>query len=370
MRVGFLSIERSTVDVREAEIAMFDNGHTADAFMTVKTEDIDRAILHLRTFCDAIVVDGNVSAFYETYKDTLSTHPEHFELDGKLHSVTRNVTPEYLTDRFLPILNKKSKKRFATVVFKTYRKSESELRELLKEYLTKKSKVQIGFFPDFMECEVHARCATSMAQEDMTAISQKLDKILGAFTYAYERISLEECVSQMLREEGLKLKIAESFTGGAIGAAFTKLAHASEFLIEDVVTYSATSKNKRLGVPLEIIAEKGAVSGDTAYNMALGLMNGDCDIAIATTGNAGPSAQNGAVGLCYIALGLKIKKSIGVFKYMFDGDRESNIKSGVKNALLLIYSGILEHKRALLSMQQTAAAQPTPTVASSDDVNY
>lgn len=368
MRVGFLSIGRSTVNVRETEMLMFDNGHTVDAYMTVGPNDIDRAVLHLRTFCDAIVIDGNVAAFYDTYKDTLSTRPEHFELDGILHSAVRNVTPEFLTDRFLPILNKKSKKRYATIVFKTYNKSESELRVLLKDYLTKKSKVQIGFFPDFMECEVHARCQTNMAQEDMTAISQKLDKLLGGFTYAYERMSLEECVSHMLREEGLKLKIAESFTGGAIGASLTRLPHASEFLVEDVVTYSVASKHKRLGVPLEIIAEHGAVSGDTAYNMALGLMSGDCDIAIATTGNAGPSAQNGQVGLCYIALGLKIKKSIGVFKYVFDGDRESNIASGVKNALLLIYSGILEHKRAdKLRKMQAAAQQPAPEKTDGDN---
>ncbi|MCX4313605.1 MAG: nicotinamide-nucleotide amidohydrolase family protein [Clostridia bacterium] len=374
MKVGFLSVERTTVDVREAKIAMFDSGHTADAFLTVGAEEIDRAVTYLRTFCDAIVIDGNTAAFYDTYKDTLSSRPEHFELDGKLHSVVREVTPEFLTERFLPLVNKKTKKRYATIVFKTYRKSESELRILLKDYLTKKSKVQIGFFPDFMECEVHARCLTSMAQEDMTAVSQKLDKILGGFTYAYERISLEECVSQMLREEGLKLKIAESFTGGAIGAALTKLPGASEFLMEDVVTYSVASKNKRLGVPLEVIAEKGAVSGDTAYNMAYGLMSsGDCDIAIATTGNAGPSSQNGTVGLCYIALGLTWQKRVGVFKYLFDGDRECNIASGVKNALLLVYSGILDcKKQARLQAQQQPPQQPAvnPTAVPATPDNF
>lgn len=356
MRVGFLSVDRSTVDKREAEIAMFDNGHTADVFMTVQSADIDRAVTDLRAICDAIIIDGNVAAFYDAYKDTLSSRPDHFELDGKLHSVVRTVTPEYLADRFLPLLNKKGKKRYATVVFKTYGKSESELRILLKEYLTKKSKVQIGFFPEFLECEVHARCATNMAKEEMNALSQKLDGILGAFTYAYERISLQECVAQMLKEEGLKLKIAESFTGGALGATFTALAGASEYLVEDVVAYSVASKHKRLGVPMEVIAEKGAVSGDTAYNMALGLMSaGDCDIAVATTGNAGPAAQSGAVGLCYIALGITKQKSIGVFKYVFDGDRVDNIQSGVKNALLLIYSGILEYKKSSASVQTDAA---------------
>ena len=183
MKVGFLSVERQTVDVREAKIALFDNGHEAATFMTVESDAIDFALTHMRAVCDAIVVDGNTSAFYDTYKDTLSSRPDHFELDEKLHSVVREVTPEFLTDKFIPLLNKKVKKRFAVMVFKTYGKSVAELKAELKDYCTKKSKVRIEFFPDFLECEVHARCSTNMAQDEMNIISARLDGILGGCTY-------------------------------------------------------------------------------------------------------------------------------------------------------------------------------------------
>ncbi|MDE6618755.1 MAG: CinA family protein [Clostridiales bacterium] len=358
MKVGFLSVEHQTVDPRTAKMALFDNCHTADLFVTAEVGEIDGAINMLRATCDAIVIDGNVDAFYDAYKDTLSHRPDHFELDGKLHSVAAKVDYKFLTDKFIPLLNKKVKKRYAVIVFKTYGKSVDELKTILKEYMTKKSKVQFGFFEDFLECEVHARVATNIAKEDMNVISDRLVELLGGCTYAYEDISINERVAQILRAEGLKIKIAESFTGGALGAAFTSVAGASDYLMEDVVTYSVASKNKRLGVPFETIAAKGVVSGDTAYNMALGLMaSGDCDIAIATTGNAGPSVQNGALGLCYVALGITSQKSIAVIKYVFGGDRDYNIKSGVKNAMFLLYESLISYRRQKKQREAMAAAQ-------------
>lgn len=366
MKVGFLSIGRSTVDAREVNIALFDNGHSAEMFVTVEPPQIDSALNTMRQACDAIVIDGNVTDFYDAYKDTLVNRSDHFELDGKLHSVTRAVTAEYLNDRFMPLINKKGKKRYGIIVFKTYGKSLDELKTLLKDYTTKKSKVQLGFFPDFLECEIHARFNAAMAKEDMNDLSIKLNELLYGCTYSYERMTIAGRVAQMLKEEGLKIKIAESFTGGALASAFTSMPGASEYFAEGLVTYTVAAKNKRLGVPLEVIAEKGVVSGDTAYNMALGLMkSGECDIAVATTGNAGPTAQSGAVGLCYIAIGLRAEKSVAVVKYTFDGDRDYNIRCGVKNAMFLLYESLVSYRaqksNVAAKMQQVAGAYGDPT---------
>lgn len=361
MKVGFLSVEKQTVDVRTAKMALFDNGHTADIFVTTEAADIDNALGMLRTSCDAIVIDGNVEAFYNTYKDTLSSRHDNFDFDGKLHSIAANVTYEYMTEKFMPLINKKVKKRYAVMVFKTYGKTVDELKALLKDYMGKKSKVQFGFFEDFLECEVHARCSTNIAKEEMNIVSERLVELLHGCTYAYEDISINKRLAQMLKAEGLKVKLAESFTGGALGAAFTSVAGASDFLVEDIVSYSVVSKNKRLGVPFASIAEKGVVSGDTAYNMALGLMaSGDCDIAIATTGNAGPTVQSGALGLCYVALGITSQKSIAVIKYMFNGDRDFNIKCGVKNAMFLLYESLVSYRRQKAQQRQAAASPAQP----------
>ena len=85
MKVGFLSIGRSSVDLREAKIALFDGGHTCGPLLSVdEPSEIEWALSQLRTICDAIVIDGDHDAFYATFKDRLSTHPENFELDGKI----------------------------------------------------------------------------------------------------------------------------------------------------------------------------------------------------------------------------------------------------------------------------------------------
>jgi nicotinamide-nucleotide amidase len=82
----------------------------------------------------------------------------------------------------------------------------------------------------------------------------------------------------------------------------------------------------------------GAVSDQTAYEMALGLLNtGDCDIAIATTGLAGPKSDRSMlpVGLCFIAVGTKEK--VYVYRYKFDGTRRDITEKAINYALFTAF---------------------------------
>ncbi len=338
MKTGFLSIIDSSVDRADAEMALFDGGHTLGPIIAVSNpSEIEWALSQLRTVCDAIVIEGQTDAFYDMFGDRLSAHTDSFVIDSKLYCVTPAATSAFLNDKLVPLLNSKNKKRYHVIVFKTYGMSEDELRSMLKDYTKSRSKVQLGFFPSFMECEVHARGAASMSQTEFNSVMNNINQILYKCTYTLDRITIAERVAQMLIEQGLKLKIAESFTGGAIAQAFTSIPGASEYLVEDIVSYSVTSKINRLGLPAQAIAENGVVSSDTAYRMAVGLLDsGDCDVVIATTGNAGPSAISGAVGLCYIAIGNR--SEVHTMRYTFNGSREENIKRGVKNALFILYN--------------------------------
>lgn len=351
MKVGFLSIGSRKVDVRAAQMALFDSGHTAEAFVTVEPENVDWAVSQLRTVCDAIAVEGDINAFYAVYSD-LTERPSGFERDGKVFGLAQSITEDYLYDVFIPLINSKNKRtRYEVIIFKTLGKTESELKEILKDYLKRSSKVKIGIFPDFLECEVHARCSASMARTELTEISGKLNELLYKFTYAYDRTTLTECVAQLLKEQQLKIKTAESFTGGAIAKELTSVPGASEYFVEGLVTYSVASKIERLNIPAEVIAERGVISRDTAYNMVVGLIESrNCDIAIATTGNAGPTTGgNGQAGECYISIG--DKETAHTYKYTFDGTRDENIRCGVKNAMFLLYS-YLETRRLLLNSER------------------
>jgi len=65
----------------------------------------------------------------------------------------------------------------------------------------------------------------------------------------------------------------------------------------------------------------------------------------------------GAVGLCFIALGITSEKSIAVIKYSFDGDRDYNIKSGVKNALFLMYESLVGYRAQQSKLRQAQAQE-------------
>ena len=132
--------------------------------------------------------------------------------------------------------------------------------------------------------------------------------------------------------------MAVSFTGGGIGKRIVSVPGASEVYFEGVNTYDERAKIKRLGVSEYTLRTVGAVSDETAYEMAAGLLaSGDCDVSVATTGLAGPKSDRTElpVGLCYIAVGLKEK--VFVYRYKFEGTREEITETAINYALFLAY---------------------------------
>ena len=162
---------------------------------------------------------------------------------------------------------------------------------------------------------------------------------LGDTVYAMNSDNtLEEQLVTLLKLRRRKISVAESFTGGGIAKRITSVSGASEVYFEGLNTYDELSKTKRLGVSEYTLQTVGAVSDQTAYEMATGLLNtGCCDIAIATTGLAGPKTDRSMlpVGLCFIAVG--IKEQVLVYRYKFDGNREEITEKAINYALYLAY---------------------------------
>ncbi len=160
----------------------------------------------------------------------------------------------------------------------------------------------------------------------------------GDTMYALDDVSLEEQLVFLLKLRGQKLSVAESFTGGGIARRIVSVPGASEVYFEGLNTYNEQAKIKRLGVSKDTLSLKGAVSVDTAYEMARGLLNtGDCDIAVATTGLAGPNTDSFGrpVGYCCIAVGTR--ERICVYQYNFDGNRKEITEKAINYALFLAY---------------------------------
>lgn len=152
---------------------------------------------------------------------------------------------------------------------------------------------------------------------------------------------IEEQVVRLLLERGLTLTTAESLTGGLIAAAVTSVPGASECFKLGFVTYSNKAKRKLLSVKKELLKKEGAISEQTAREMAIGaLMESEADISVSVTGNAGPDAMEGKpVGLVYI--GSCAKGKTKVLECRFEGSRREIREQTVKEALRLVRRLIL-----------------------------
>lgn len=153
----------------------------------------------------------------------------------------------------------------------------------------------------------------------------------------------EKETGKLLKEKGLILSSAESCTGGLVSSLLTDVSGSSEYITENIVTYSNTAKTKYLGVKEETLSKYGAVSEQTAKEMATGLLKQtDSDYAVTTTGIAGPTGgtKEKPVGLMYIGLAGKNKsKTVKILapKYL---PRTVMKKYFAKIALIELYNFI------------------------------
>jgi len=146
-------------------------------------------------------------------------------------------------------------------------------------------------------------------------------------------------VGAALKARGLLLVTAESCTGGWAAMELTAIAGSSEWFERGYVTYSNAAKREELGVSAQTLRRRGAVSEETAREMAAGaLRNGRGQVALAITGVAGPTggSPDKPVGtVCFAwAHGSKISSETR----RFDGERESVRRQSVLRAL----QGVLE----------------------------
>lgn len=121
-------------------------------------------------------------------------------------------------------------------------------------------------------------------------------------------MTLEEELGKYLIENKLTIATAESCTGGLLSSKLTDVSGSSEYVKLNFVTYANEAKHKILGVSWDILNNFGAVSEECAEAMANGLYEAtDCDIALCTTGIAGPTGETKEkpVGLVYISMRYK-----------------------------------------------------------------
>lgn len=154
-------------------------------------------------------------------------------------------------------------------------------------------------------------------------------------------MDIEKIISSLI-EKNISVATAESCTGGKIASAVTDVPGASGIFGYGVVTYSNEAKVKILGVSQSTLDAHGAVSEETAYEMAKGLRKlSGAAVAVSVTGIAGPGGGSAEkpVGLVY--MGLAVNGEIFVKKNLFKGDRDEIRRQTVETALCWIAEKVL-----------------------------
>jgi nicotinamide-nucleotide amidase len=197
--------------------------------------------------------------------------------------------------------------RFASRVFSAAGIGESKLDELLSG-VVEPGEARLAYRAAFPRLQ--ARVTVSGAPGDdlegrLDAIEARVRERAGEHIYAVGDEGLEETVGRLLRERGLTLAVAESCTGGLIGHRITDVAGSSAYFLLGIVAYSNEAKQRLLGVREETLVAHGAVSVDTAEEMAEGARRASgADIGLATTGIAGPGGGTEEKPVGTVCLGL------------------------------------------------------------------
>ena len=201
------------------------------------------------------------------------------------------------------------------------------------------SDATINVDESYGDCRIEVVYTNTTPKMTVDGAVREIVKSLNAFVYAMEDIPLAEQLFRLLQLRRMRIAVAESFTGGGICKRLVEVPGVSEVFFEGLNTYSNESKILRLGVNELTLKQYGAVSAETAKEMAEGLLrSGNCDIAVATTGIAGPKSDNTQkpVGLAYIAVG-SVHRGVLVYRFNFVGSRENITQTAINQALFLAY---------------------------------
>ncbi|MDO4329059.1 MAG: competence/damage-inducible protein A [Lachnospiraceae bacterium] len=227
---------------------------------------------------------------------------------------------------------------------------ESRVEDTLLDLIDKQTNPTIATYAK--TGEVHLRVTAKAASEEeadklIKPVVKEIKKRFGDSVYSVkEDETLEMAVVKLLKKLELTVTTAESCTGGMLAARLVNVPGVSDVFREGFITYANKSKRKILGVSKSTLKKYGAVSEQTAKEMATGgVFATDADVCIAITGLAGPDGgtDEKPVGLVYIACYLK--DNVTVEKYQFKGDRNKIREQSVVKALDLLRRSILDNYR-------------------------
>lgn len=203
---------------------------------------------------------------------------------------------------------------------------EGHMEEKIQDIINAQTNPTVAPYAKDMEVilRITAKASTeAKALSIIEPLEEKIRQRLGEFIYGEGEQTLEEVIAHMILSRNMTIATAESCTGGMIASKLINFPGISNVFKEGVITYSNEAKIRQLHVKLETLQQYGAVSQQTAAEMAEGIARqASADIGISVTGIAGPGGGTveKPVGLIYA--GLCIRGRVITKKFQFSGDRQ------------------------------------------------
>lgn len=231
------------------------------------------------------------------------------EKDGKviicMPGPPREMTRMF-TRRVLPFLKSKQDSVISYRMIRFFGIGESALETELLALIDGQTDPTLATYAKEGECYLRIASKRPTEEEAMAAVNDMLEKVkekVGKYIYSCDNEELVDVVAKKLTSRGLTISCAESCTGGMFAQTLTNVAGISAAFDRGIVTYSNRAKVEELGVDPETLEKHGAVSEETAVEMAKGLQKvTGSDICISVTGIAGPGGgtPEKPVGLVYM----------------------------------------------------------------------
>lgn len=271
------------------------------------------------------------------------------EADGKtailLPGPPNEMKPMFDRD-IAPYLNSLQPEGIYSKMVKICSVGESRAETMILDLLEQQSNPTIA--PYAKTGEVHLRVTARAAGEEQAEALMKpvMDELFRRFGdkifTTRENVTLEEAVVELLKEKNFTLTTAESCTGGLLAGRIMNVAGASSVYCEGYITYADAAKEKLLGVNKSTLESYGAVSRETAHEMAEGAAKAaNADAAVSVTGIAGPGGgtEEKPVGLVYI--GCYVRGRVRTEEFYLTGNRQKNRDYAVVRALTLLREELL-----------------------------
>lgn len=259
----------------------------------------------------------------------------------------RELVPMFM-DQVYPYLKQQQPEVIYSQMVKVCGIGESQLEDCLLDLIDGQTNPTIATYAK--TGEVHLRITAKaetekVAKELVKPLLKEVKSRLGVAVYSTrEKETLEMAVVKLLEKSKLTVTTAESCTGGLLAGRIVDVPGCSDVFREGFITYSNKAKRKHLDVKKETLKKYGAVSKQTAREMAKGgVFATDSDVCVAITGVAGPDGgtEEKPVGLVYIAICMKNK--VMVEEFQFKGNRNKIRENVVVKALDLLRRNLIEN---------------------------